>query len=122
VVDETGFLKKGEQSAGVGRQYSGTAGRLENCQVCVFLSHASRFGHALLDRRLYLPQPWAEDPTRRAKVAVPADIGFATKPEIARDLVASALDAGVACAFVLGEALHGSDSKLRHLLQALSQP
>ena len=122
VVDETGFLKKGTQSVGVARQYSGTAGRIENCQVGVFLSYASRYGHAFLDRRLYLPQAWAEDPTRRTKAAVPEAIGFATKPEIARDLVAAALDAGVPCAFVLGDALYGSDSKLRHMLQARSQP
>jgi SRSO17 transposase len=122
VVDETGFLKKGEHSVGVARQYSGTAGRIENCQVGVFLSYASRFGHAFLDRRLYLPQAWTEDAARCAKAAVPEDIGFATKPEMARDLIASALDAGVPCAFVLGDALYGSDSKLRHLLQARSQP
>jgi SRSO17 transposase len=107
---------------GVARQYSGTAGRIENCQVGVFLSYASRFGHAFLDRRLYLPQAWAEDPLRCAKAAVPEDIGFATKPEIARDLIASDLAAGVPCAFVLADALYGSDSKLRHMLQARSQP
>lgn len=122
VVDETGFLKKGDHSVGVARQYSGTAGRIENCQVGVFLSYASRFGHAFLDRRLYLPQAWTEDAPRCAKAAVPEDIGFATKPEMARDLIASALDAGVPCAFVLGDALYGSDSKLRHMLQARSQP
>jgi SRSO17 transposase len=122
VVDETGFLKKGSHSVGVARQYSGTAGWIENCQVGVFLSYASRFGHAFLDRRLYLPQAWAEDPARRAKATVPEDIVFATKPEIARDLVAAALDARVPCAFVLGDALYGSDSKLRHMLQARSQP
>src|ERR1700751_643708 len=71
VVDETAFLKKGEHSVGVARQYSGTAGRIENCQVGVFLGYASRFGQALIDRRLYLPQAWAEDSARRAKTAVP---------------------------------------------------
>ena len=73
---------------------------------------ASRFGHALVDRRLYLPRAWAEDRTRRAKTAIPENIAFATKPEIARDLIASARDAGTPCAFVLGDALYGSDSKL----------
>ncbi|MGH6843313.1 MAG: IS701 family transposase, partial [Methylocella sp.] len=122
VIDETGFLKKGEHSVGVARQYSGTAGRIENCQVGVFLSYASRFGHALVDRRLYLPQAWAEDRTRRAKTAIPENIAFATKPEIARDLIASALDAGTPCAFVLGDAVYGSDSKLRRMLQVREQP
>jgi SRSO17 transposase len=122
VVDETGFLKKGEHSVGVARQHSGTAGRIENRQIGVFLSYASRFGHALIDRRLYLPQVWSEDDVRRAKAAVPEDIAFATKPEIARSLILSALDAGTPCAFVLGDALYGSDSKLRHMLQDHSQP
>jgi len=110
VVDETGFLKKGEHSVGVARQYSGTAGRIENCQIGVFLSYASRFGHALIDRRLYLPQAWSDNRARRTKAAVPEDVAFATKPEIARQLLASALDAGVPCAFVLGDALYGSAS------------
>jgi SRSO17 transposase len=118
VVDETGFLKKGEHSVGVARQYSGTAGRIENCQIGVFLSYASRWGHALIDRRLYLPQGWAEDAPRRARAAVPEATTFATKPEIARELIASALDAGVPCAFVLGDALYGSDRRLRRMLEA----
>src|SRR5436189_1394463 len=100
VVDETGFLKKGTHSVGVARQYSGTAGRVENCQVGVFLGFASRLGQALIDRRLYLPEAWASDAARRAKAQVPADVAFATKPEIARDLIAAALDAGVPCAWV----------------------
>lgn len=122
VVDETGFLKKGEHSVGVGRQYSGTAGRIENCQVGVFLSYASRFGHALLDRRLYLPKDWTENAARCAKAAVPEDQRFATKPEIARELIASALDAGVPCAYVLGDALYGSDKSLRVMLEQREQP
>jgi SRSO17 transposase len=83
VVDETGFLKKGDQSVGVARQYSGTAGRIENCQVGVFLAYASRFGQALIDRRLYLPESWAKDGARCARAQVPEDIVFATKIEIA---------------------------------------
>jgi SRSO17 transposase len=122
IVDETGFLKKGEHSAGVARQYSGTAGRIENCQIGVFLSYASRWGHALIDRRLYLPQAWAENGARRAKAAIPATTTFATKPAIARDLIAAALDAGVPCAFVLGDALYGSDRRLRRMLEARQQP
>ena len=106
VVDETGFLKKGEHSVGVARQYSGTAGRIENCQIGVFLAYASRFGQALIDRRLYLPEAWAQDESRRAKAGVPEEITFATKPEIARDLIAAALDAGAPCAWVLADALY----------------
>jgi len=94
VVDETGFLKKGEHSVGVARQYSGTAGRIENCQIGVFLAYASRYGQALIDRRLYLPDAWAQDESKRAKAGVPEEITFATKPEIARDLIAATLDAG----------------------------
>jgi SRSO17 transposase len=122
VVDETGFLKKGEHSVGVARQYSGTAGRIENCQVGVFLAYASRFGQALIDRRLYLPEAWASDKARRRRVQVPDAIEFATKPRIACDLIAAALDAGVPCAWVLADALYGSDSRLRRMLEARGQP
>ncbi len=80
VVDETGFLKKGEHSVGVARQYSGTAGRIENCQIGVFLVYASRFGQALIDRRLYRPEAWAKDEARRTKAGVPQEVTFATKP------------------------------------------
>lgn len=121
VVDETGFLKKGEHSVGVARQYSGTAGRIENCQVGVFLGYASRFGQALIDRRLYLPEGWASDKDRRSRVQVPEAIEFATKPQIACDLIANALDAGVPCAWVLADALYGSDSRLRRMLEARGQ-
>jgi SRSO17 transposase len=121
VVDETGFLKKGEHSVGVARQYSGTAGRIENCQVGVFLGYASRFGQALIDRRLYLPEAWASDAERRRRVQVPASVEFATKPQIACDLIASALDADIPCAWVLADALYGSDSRLRRMLEARGQ-
>src|SRR5215471_2326925 len=80
IADDTGFLKKGTRSAGVQRQDSGTAGRTENCQVGVFLAYASRYGHALVDRELYLPQSWAEDPERCRAAGVPADVGFAARP------------------------------------------
>lgn len=122
IVDETGFVKKGASSVGVARQYSGTAGRIENSQIGVFLAYASRFGQALIDRRLYLPDAWAKDTARRAKAQVPETIGFATKPEIARELIATALDAGVPCAFVLADAVYGSDSRLRRMLEDRSQP
>ena len=88
VVDETGFLKKGRHSAGVARQYTGTAGRVENAQVGVFLAYGSRRGHALVDRRLYLPEAWARDTERRRAAKVPEDVPFRTKPEIARRNVA----------------------------------
>lgn len=122
VIDETGFLKKGDQSVGVARQYSGTAGRIENCQVGVFLAYASRFGQALIDRQLYLPQDWARDKERRAKTQVPEDIPFATKIEIARDLITAALDAGAPCRWVLADALYGGASSLRRMLEERSQP
>ena len=118
----TGFLKKGVQSVGVARQYSGTAGRVENCQVGVFASYASRYGHALVDRRLYLPKPWAEDADRRRKVAVPEECAFATKPAIAREMIARCLDAGLPCAWVLADALHGADTALRRMLEERGQP
>lgn len=122
VVDETGFLKKGVQSVGVARQYSGTAGRVENCQVGVFASYASRYGHALVDRRLYLPKSWAEDADRRRKAAVPEDCAFATKPAIAREMIARCLDAGLPCAWVLADALYGADTALRRMLEERGQP
>src|SRR5919112_4000668 len=122
VIDETGFLKKGEHSVGVARQYSGTAGRIENCQIGVFLAYASRFGQALIDRRLYLPEAWAQDESKRAKAGVPEGVAFATKPQIACELIARALDAGAPCAWVLADALYGSDSRLRRMLEKREQP
>src|ERR1700749_73466 len=107
IVDETGLVKKGEHSAGGARQYSGTAGRIENAEVGVFLAYASRFGQALIDRQLYLPESWANDEERRAAAYVPEAIGFATKVEMARDLIAAALDAGAPCPWVLGGAGYG---------------
>ena len=122
VVDETGFLKKGSHSVGVSRQYSGTAGRIENCQVGVFLGYASPLGQALIDRRLYLPEAWTQDRPRCREAAVPERIAFATKTEIARDLIADALAAGLPCAWVLADALYGSDSALRRMLEQHRQP
>lgn len=122
VVDETGFLKKGRHSVGVGRQYSGTAGRIENCQIGVFVAYASRWGHALIDRQLYLPKDWVEDEKRRQTAAVPDDIAFTTKPAMARDMIERTLDAGLPCAWVLADALYGSDGQLRRLLERRGQP
>jgi len=95
VIDETGFLKKGTKSVGVKRQYSGTAGRIENCQIGVFLCYASRHGAAFIDRALYLPKEWARDQQRRQEAGVPDAVPFATKPELATEMVFRALDAGV---------------------------
>jgi len=122
VVDETGFLKKGRHSAGVARQYSGTAGRIENCQIGVFLAYASHMGHALIDRQLYLPQEWSEDTERRQAAHIPEDTPFLTKPVIARQMIMRALDAGVTCAWVLGDAVYGADKRLRVALEERRQP
>src|SRR4051812_45165136 len=115
-------MKKGEHSVGVARQYSGTAGRIENCQIGVFLAYASRFGQALIDRRLYVPEAWAKDEDKRTKAGVPEGITFATKPQIACALIAHARDAGAPCAWVLADALYGSDSRLRRMLEKRGQP
>jgi SRSO17 transposase len=118
VLDETGFVKKGAKSVGVQRQYSGTAGRIENCQIGVFLGYASRHGHALIDRALYLPGGWATDPARRAAAGVPEEVAFATKPKLGRQMLARALAAGVPCAWVVGDSVYGADSALRRFIEA----
>src|SRR5947199_9819913 len=87
VIDETGFLKKGTKSVGVQRQYSGTAGRIENCQLGVFLSYATPQGRTFLDRELYLPQEWDQDAERRAEAGVPEQVEFATKPQLAQRML-----------------------------------
>ena len=117
VVDETGFLKKGGKSAGVKRQYSGTAGRIENCQVGVFLAYASGKGRALVDRELYLPEEWASDPDRRAEAHVGAEVGFATKPQLARRMLERALEGGVPAGWVTGDEVYGGDGRLRAWLE-----
>lgn len=122
VIDETGFLKKGEHSVGVARQYSGTAGRIENCQIGVFAAYASRWGQSLVDRQLHLPKDWAEDEERRGRAGVPAEAAFATKPAMAREMIARTLDAGLPCAWVLADAVYGSDYRLRRLLEVRGQP
>ncbi len=109
VVDETGFVKKGTKSAGVARQYSGTAGRRENQQIGVFLLYASARGAAFLDRALYLPEAWAADGARRAEAHIPAEVAFATKGELARVMLARAFAAGVPARWVVGDTVCGSD-------------
>jgi len=121
VIDETGFLKKGSKSAGVARQYSGTAGRIENCQIGVFLAYASGRGHALIDRELYLPKEWVEDGARRAGAEIPLAVPFATKP-LAGRMIARALAAGVPFAWVTGDEVYGSDRRLRMFLEEHEQP
>jgi SRSO17 transposase len=117
VVDETGFLKKGAKSCGVARQYSGTAGRIENCQVGVFLGYATAKGRALIDRSLYLPKEWAADAERRAAAGVPAAAGFATKLDLARRMIDRALDAGVPARWVTADAVYGSAYAFRAALE-----
>jgi SRSO17 transposase len=117
VLDETGFLKKGDKSCGVQRQYSGTAGRIENCQIGVFLGYASPSGQALIDRALYLPQSWAGDPERRAAAGVPETVTFATKPKLGRALLERAFAAGVSCAWVVGDSVYGADHALRRCIE-----
>jgi SRSO17 transposase len=116
VVDETGFIKKGRHSAGVKRQYSGTAGKVENCQIGVFLSYATAKGHVLLDRRLYLPEEWANDPQRRAEAKIPADVVFQTKPKQAMAMLETAWQAGVPMRWVTGDEVYGDSTDLRDLV------
>ncbi len=118
VVDETGDLKKGTMTVGVKRQYTGTAGRVENAQVAVYLVYASQAGHAVIDRELYLPRSWTDDPERCRAAGVPDQVGFATKPELAQAMICRALDAGVPAAWVAGDEVYGANPKLRAELQA----
>jgi SRSO17 transposase len=117
VVDETGFLKKGTKSAGVQRQYSGTAGRIENCQVGVFLAYASPKGRALVDRELYLPTQWAADPDRRAEAHVSEHVAFATKPQLAQQMLERAVDAQVPAGWATADEVYGADGRLRAWLE-----
>jgi SRSO17 transposase len=107
VVDETGFLKQGKASCGVGRQYTGSAGKITNCQIGVFAAYVSSKGHAFIDRALYLPKAWTDDPTRRAVAHVPEDVTFATKPQIARAMIERAIAADVLFAWVTADSIYG---------------
>ena len=113
VLDETGFVKKGAKSAGVGRQYSGTAGRIENSQIGVFLGYASQHGHALLDRALYLPREWAEDAERRRQARIPEAAAFTTKPKLGLARLERAQAAGVPFAWITGDSVYGADHAIR---------
>ncbi|MGH3859068.1 IS701 family transposase [Actinokineospora sp.] len=117
VVDETGFLKKGTRSAGVQRQYSGTAGRIENCQLGVFLAYTTGKGRTLIDRDLYLPKSWTGDRDRCREAAVPEEVEFATKTVLAQNMLGRALDAGVPAAWVTADEAYGKDHKFRTWLE-----
>jgi SRSO17 transposase len=122
VIDETGFLKKGTQSVGVARQYSGTAGRIENCQIGVFLAYASLRGHAFLDRALYLPQSWTADAARREAAGIPPGVSFATKGDLAQAMLARAFAAEVPVAWITGDEVYGNDGDLRRWLEGQQRP
>jgi SRSO17 transposase len=113
VLDETGFLKKGDKSAGVQRQYSGTAGRIENCQIGVFFGYASRHGQALIDRALYLPKSWTQDADRRREARIPEAPGFATKPQQGLAMLEHARASGLSFAWVSGDSVYGADHRIR---------
>jgi SRSO17 transposase len=117
VVDETGFLKKGDRSAGVQRQHSGTAGRVENCQLGVFMAYSSSRGRALIDRELYLPKSWTGDVDRCARAGIPVPVEFATKPALARAMLARAFAAGVPARWVTADEAYGQDAKFRRMVE-----
>jgi SRSO17 transposase len=121
VLDETGFLKKGRHSAGVARQYSGTAGKVENCQIGVFVGYAGRLGHTLLDRELYLPKEWTNERERCRQAGIPEEQRFATKPQLAQQMLARAFAAGVPAKWVTGDSVYGDDRRLRLWLEAHPQ-
>ncbi len=122
-VDETGFLKKGKMSAGVTRQYTGTAGRIENAQVGVFLAYAGPDGsRALIDRELYLPEKWTGDRERCRAAGIGDGVAFATKPELARQMIERAMMAGVPFAWVAGDEVYGGNPKLRQWLEEQEVP
>jgi SRSO17 transposase len=125
VIDETGFLKKGTKSAGVKQQYSGTAGKRENCQIGVFVAYSSWVPaptQVLVDRELYLPEEWASDRARRAEAGVPDDVTFATKPELARRMLARVRTAGLPAAWVTGDTVYGGSPTFRAWLEEQRQP
>src|ERR1700731_2501935 len=107
VIDETGFLKQGKASCGVGRQYTGSAGKITHSQIGVFAAYVSRHGHAFIDRALYLPKEWIDDPDRREAAYVPPDVGFATKPQLATRMIADAIAVSVPFRWVAGDTVYG---------------
>ena len=119
IIDDTGFLKQGTHSVGVQRQYTGTAGKVTNCQVGVSLSVASSSAHVPVDFRLYLPESWANDPDRRKEARIPSDVTFKTKPELALDMIEQALEDSIPGEIVLADADYGDRPQFRHTLRAL---
>lgn len=117
VLDETGDLKKGTETVGVQRQYTGTAGRIENSQVAVYLAYAAPAGHALIDRALYLPKAWTEDTARCTKAGIPDDVAFATKPQLAATMITRAVTAGTPASWVTGDEVYGADPHLRQVIR-----
>ena len=118
VVDETGFLKQGKKSCGVKRQYSGTAGRIANCQIGVFLTYAGSKGHTPIDRRLYIPEEWCNDIQRRKGAGIPDDLTFLTKPQMALEMMKSAHEAELPFEWVTGDCVYGQDHDTRLWLEA----
>jgi SRSO17 transposase len=118
VVDETGFLKQGKKSCGVKRQYSGTAGRIENCQIGVFLTYSGARGHSPIDRRLYIPQDWVSDEERRKSAGVPEELTFQTKPQMALEMIQEATEAGVPYTWVTGDCVYGDYTDIRLWLES----
>ena len=117
VIDETGDVKKGTATPGVQRQYTGTAGRIENAQVAVYLGYAAPRGHALIDRELYLPKSWTDDRDRCAAAGIPATVTFATKPQLAKRMIGRAAVAAVPFAWVAGDEVYGDNGPLRTWLE-----
>src|SRR3954453_6201672 len=113
IVDETGFVKKGTRSAGVARQYTGTTGKIDNCQIGVFLAYATDTGRALIDRELYLPRAWTDDRDRARAGGIGDEVGFATKPDLARRMLTRALEAGVPAGWLTADEVYGRDKRLR---------
>ena len=117
IVDDTGFIKKGRTSAGVSRQYTGTSGKIDNCQIGVFAAYASRRGRALVDRELYLPKSWTDHPDRCRAARIPEQRVFATKPDIARTMVTRVLAAGMPVGWVSADEAYGADFKFRRMCE-----
>jgi SRSO17 transposase len=118
VLDETGFLKQGKASCGVARQYTGSAGKITNCQIGVFAAYVSRHGHAFIDRALYLPKSWTDDPARLMATYVPSDVGFSTKPQLAAEMIERAIAAGLRFRWVAGDSVYGIGDIERDLRRA----
>src|SRR3954466_6976333 len=122
IVDETGFIKKGSRSAGVARQYTGTTGKIDNCQIGVFLGYATPTGRALIDRELYLPRAWTDDRERARAAGIGTDVPFATKPELGRRMLTRALEAGVPVGWLTADEIYGQDKRLRVWCEQVGLP